>query len=294
MANTYDQQAIDAMTDEQFNEMLEGFSDVTPEGYGAGSAAEDETVEEAAAEAAENGVTPEEVESAEGAEGAQEPYRTFGTEDEYNSALDAYANDRYGERLSQADADHAQLDRLAQLADGYYGEGGVDALIADLEQLNAQRAGQEVDAYRRAQTDAADLARYRAAEKEQQEAQQRQQEAQQRIMESWQRQAEYLKRSVPDFDLDKAFENPQFAEMVTNGASIDGAYYAMNPLTASGGPLPLSGGVSGGASGRRTVPQNAQQKGARGGGGTLVDTINAAKSDREVLDAIRRYNASRS
>lgn len=52
-------------------------------------------------------------------------------------------------------------------------------------------------------------------------------EGRRKILERWFRDTERLKREVPDFDLDEAMKNTEFRNLVINGMSVDGAYYAV-------------------------------------------------------------------
>lgn len=233
---------VNAMSDEEFENYLRTASEADTEAEEP-MPEESPATEEAADEAAE-------------AEAAGDtPYKVFASEDEYNTAMEQYVTDNYGDRLRRGDEAAALNDRLSRAAASYYDDGEEDPLgrlSGDLEEQTASRYGQTPEEYRRSEADRRDLEAYRS----QQQAQQDIEAGRQEILNRWSMETERLKQNVPDFDLDMAMENPEFREMVVRGASIDGAYYAIkyNELkTANEQPQ------------RRSIPQNAQQGGTKPG-----------------------------
>lgn len=228
---------VDNMSDEEFNDYLRNaadYSDTTAEGP---------ETEEAAAEAAEAEAT------------GNTPFKVFDTEADYNAAMEDYANRTYGDRIRAGDAATSRLNSLSDAASRYYDDGETDPigrLSGDLESQTAARYNQTPEEYRQAQQDKKDLEAYRG----QQAAAQEQQNGQQEIINRWNTEAERLKQNVPDFDLETAFQNEEFRNMVIGGASVDGAYYAVkyNELQQQQTP-----------NGREPIPQNAAQSGTKPG-----------------------------
>lgn len=236
-----EEKSIDAMTDAEFSDYLKAAADEEP--YAAETAAEGPETEEASAEAAEAEAV------------GDQPFKTFATEDEYNSAMEDYANRIYGERLRNGDAAMAQLSQLSDQASRYYDDGEQDPLgrlRGDLESQTAQRYGQTPEQYRQSEADRRDLEAYRS----QQQAQQSQQAGRQAIIDRWNAESDRLRQSVPDFDLETALKNDEFKEMVVRGASIDGAYYAVkyNELQSQQAQQA-----------RKPIMQNAAQSGTKPG-----------------------------
>lgn len=246
------------MTDAEFEEYLRGMmnNEVKDEMYETGA-----NGEETGATGEETGANGEEIEAAaeetaDNEASGNTPYKTFATPDEYNAAMEQYAQSRYGDELSRGKEAMDLRERLSGLAGDYYDDGEEDPigrLMGDLESQTAQRRGQSPDEYRQATADRRDAEAYRA----QQQAQQTAADETQSIIDRWNMEAERLKQNVPDFDLNTAMENEEFRNMVVHGASIDGAYYAVkyNEIK-NAAPAQQT---------REPIMQNARTAGARPG-----------------------------
>lgn len=235
---------IDNMSDEEFDAYLKkaynGELDeaaVSPAGTGAEDEAEEAHKEEAT-------------------ESENVPFKAFATEDEYKAAMQEYFNAHIGDRLKGARENSERLDKIKGLAVGYYGDSDdpIKALVDDLEKQNATRAGMSREEYVRNEALEADAARWREYQARLNEAQ-RHNDA---VIQRWNEEEARLKQSVPEFNFAKAMENPQFHQMVTNGATLGEAYYAIQ-----------LGEMQKAAAAKQRTPmkQNAQMKGTKHGSG---------------------------
>lgn len=231
----------DNMTDEEFDEYLNKAyngeldeADVSPEGTGAEDINENSIVSES-----EN-----------------MPFKSFATEEEYNADRQNFFNEHIGNRLKGARENSDLLNRLKELAEDYYGdtEDPIKALTEDLENQNAARAGTSRERYVEMGNDRRDALAYREQQRQMQE------EANKRndIISKWKTAEERLKQSVPDFDFNKAMENPEFHDMIMKGADVGEAYYAVKLAQLEN---------SASKNTRQPFTQNAQMKGTKPGSG---------------------------
>lgn len=258
-------------------------------------------------EAAEGAGAAEEAEASHAASlGAStsvgEPYRTFATEEEYNTdrqnAIDEafkkrFRSNREQDELNKANAD--KLSRIERAVRGNYGESvgdnWADMLVNQLDEAAAQNRNIPVTEYQQQQKDSADLARYRAQEQQAQE----QQTEQNRIIERWKAEGEELKKFVPTFDFKTASQNDAFRDVIIKGGSVAQAYLAgMNSHPSQGKSESAATSVRAGTNAlqaaarpkRREISQNAQMAGK----GTGESTVNPSTLSSEDF---RKYIESR-
>lgn len=232
----------DNMSDEEFDEYLNKayngeLDEVTAEPAGAGA---EDIAEE----------TPTASES------EKMPFKTFATEEEYNTDRQNFFNEHIGNRLKGARENSDLLNRLKELAVDYYGdtEDPIKALTEDLENQNAARAGTSREKYVEMGNDRRDALAYREQQRQMQDEENKRND----IISKWKTAEERLKQSVPNFDFSKAMENPEFHDMIMQGADVGEAYYAIKLAQLEN---------SAKQNNRQPVSQNAQMKGTKPGSG---------------------------
>ena len=139
----------------------------------------------------------------EAADEAAEPYKVFVSEEDYNNEISDYVKSNLGERLERAQQAEELLSRIEALAKRFYGaeENAIDYLLGDLERVDeVPEQAEKKDAFA---------------------------ERSDEILKTWQRQAASLKKYVPEFELEKAFADEGFRELVIDGMSVEGAYYLL-------------------------------------------------------------------
>lgn len=204
------------MTDEEFSEYIE--SAKNGEVQAANGVAADDQEENRAENPAENLQNEEK----------PEPYMQFATEEE----LQAYQDKTIGNRLRELREQYApakeKLEQVFSVVKDFYAiedqEEALKTLLADLQAQSAEKKGMPVEEMIRQQEMERDALAYR----NQQKAEREQQKAVSKIYTDWERQAEHLRGILPDFDLNNAFQNPEFYQKVVEGGySLSEAYMAV-------------------------------------------------------------------
>lgn len=216
----------------------------------------------------EKEITPDIIEAAQEADDTNKIGGSAGEmmpENRNAPADDLMNNNSIGEK------DGELLAKIKRLAGGLYpnSENPADDLIKELEEENAGKRGMNTEDYRRSEEDRRDAEEYRKLRKRQREYE----DGRQKILDRWMRDTERLKQEVPEFDLDTAMKNDEFRELVINGTSIDGAYYAVKYHEMSG------------TAPRRAIMQNASSRGMRSGSG-INDLANL--DDKEFKREIKK------
>lgn len=196
-----------------------------------------------------------------------EPFKTFSSEEEYNSDRQKYADELYAPMRT----DNETFNKIKELADRYYEGNGIEKLVADLESLIAEEEGINPDEYREKQELIRDAQSWRSQQSQQKEDDDKRNE----IINRWKAEAERLKAKVPDFDFVKAMENPEFRKLIIDGGSISEAYYSLR----------LADLDNGSAKGRQPLNQNAASKNAYAGGG-VNDLMSL--NDKDFMKEIRK------
>ena len=219
----------------------------------------------------EKEITPDIIEAAKEADDTNKINGTEGgTIHENNNA----SSNVFEDDDSSEDRDKALLAKIKSLAGGLYpnSENPEDDLIKELEEENAGKRGMNPEDFRRSEEDRRDAEEYRKLRKRQQEYE----DGRQKILDRWKRDTERLKREVPEFDLDTAMKNDEFRELVINGTSIDGAYYAVRYHELNG------------TAPRRAIMQNASGRGMKPGSGmndlTSLDDREFKREIKKLID----------
>lgn len=219
---------VEEMSDEEFAEYIQSAQDGTLTSEVQAERTDDKETQAAAENTDEGG--DEGSPTAEGdeqgtAEPAQETqfFKTFTTQEEYQSEIDRIVSKRYGDLARKNRESLAALDSVKDLAVSYYGGDGdnaLKALIADLKEQSAEKAGVSAEEFDSRMRDTVDARRYREQMKER-ETQQAQVND---IRERWNRESEDLRAVVPDFDFGKAMQNKMFYDSIVKGMSVATAY----------------------------------------------------------------------
>ncbi len=99
-----------------------------------------------------------------------------------------------------------------------------------------------------------------------------------KLIAQWQRDGREIKHLVPDFDLNEAIENPEFAEALSQGKSVFEAYALINKKEEMQKP-------------RREIYQNGQHA-RRGTGGSVVNPAKMSREDfKKYIDGLNSENA---
>lgn len=161
--------------------------------------------------------------------------------------------------------DSELLNKIRSLAKSLYSDSAdpISELVKSLEEKNAGSRGMKVEDYRRSEEDRRDAEEFRRLRKRQRDYE----DGRQKILDRWLRDTARLKKEVPDFDLDTAMKNDEFRSLVTNGMSIDGAYYAVKYKEMND----RSGA-------RRPIMQNASSRATKSGSG-VNDMMNMDDKD---------------
>lgn len=167
------------------------------------------------------------------------PYMSFGTKEE----LQEYQNQTIGGRLREireaAERDRENISELCSLAKQRYGvsddDEAVSMLMGELTEHNAGNVGMSVEQY--------SLMNELRAIKSEASYQRRVED----IQNEWRRQEKALQNIVPDFSLEKAFENPDFYNsVVERHMTVAEAYPILKRETRSISEIGnLTNGVSG-------------------------------------------------
>lgn len=250
---------VDDMTDDEFEDYLSKLAqdekisapEVKP------SEASDE--EQSAAESGGSEDNSDEKGTAKpaGADDKTQPFKTFQSQEEYQSEIDRIVSKRYGELRQKNRGELEMLDRLKTQARNFYTDAADDdaavaELIADLQQQNADRQGIGIEEYKQNMQQAEDAKRFR----DQQSLEAQQQARITEIQNRWRAESESLKKIVPTFDFQKALENKTFYDAISAGESVHMAYMMANKQAEAQKPQPPA---------RKPIAQVAQQKGGMAG-----------------------------
>lgn len=257
---------IDDMSEEDFESYIKSAQNGNmPDVQGEVQAEKDNNTADGTDDSGETGTAePADVENE---KSKAEPFKVFGTQEEYQSNIDKII----GERLKKSRESVETLEGLKSQALSFYGGEDADValmqLIEDLQSQNAEKQGVSIESYKKQMQDSIDAQRYR-------EEQSRQSDEQQKIVEiqsRWQRESEELKAAIPDFDFNKAMTNKTFYESIVKGMSVGTAYLAANKETVK--PK------------RREISQNGSSKGSGVG---KVEANPASMSDKDFAEYINR------
>lgn len=239
---------INNMSSEDFNKYMEELdSDITPsfeetpeENFEQTFEGE-ETTDTEPAEPEEQPVEQETEEK----EQEPQPFRTFGTEEEYNNDVqrrinEAVENDR---RTRDSDQTYRRLSDTARL---YYrdAEDPMKAMADDMDRRAAEMEGLSPEEYSSRRNDVRDAQAYRDLMKQQNDRRQ----AQQQLVSRWNNEAQVVKTLYPDFDMRQALQNETFKRDLASGKSVAEAYKDMQEAAA---PVQTA---------RTPIPQNVQSK----------------------------------
>ena len=150
------------------------------------------------------------------------PFRSFATEDEYNSAV----KQAIDEARKQWDIDNEAVikraQRMAQIADAYFpdDDNSFDSLANDLEAQYEERAGRPFSEYLSESKRNDSAAKWDAQEKEKSDHDGKKQA----IIDKWVADSGNLKVIEPDFDLEEALKNKAFTDVLLSGGDVFSAY----------------------------------------------------------------------
>lgn len=177
----------------------------------------DDEAFEAYIKSAEEGEVQADTNSGTAEPASETPYMSFDTKEALQEFQDRTIGNRLREIREMGERDRERITNLCELAKQRYqtsdGDEAVALLTSELTAKNAENAGMSAEQYsfmneiRSLRSEAT----YRKRVNE--------------IQEDWKRQETALKNIVPEFDLDKAFSNPEFySAVVENHMSIAEAY----------------------------------------------------------------------
>lgn len=217
---------VDEMSDADFEAYLAG-----EYGEGSGDASDNngQTTEPSAEQNTESDAQDDITDDIKGQ--TQQCYRSFATQQEWQSAIDRIV----GDRLKGAHKTIGEYDALKRTIADYYGtddaDKAVELLQKDITEQTAQSRGIDADTYRRLQESERENRQFR---EQLDEIQRGREEAAKKeriyaIQNEWERQAAELKKSAPDFDLRASMQLPEFADYVVNKRlSVADAYYLVS------------------------------------------------------------------
>lgn len=229
---------VDAMSEEEFESYLAGEYGAGDDGrdsddYGGGVSdsigkTSEESGQTTGPSAMQEKVNDTEGDNGEQTQAANQAFRTFETQQQWQAEIDRII----GDRLKNTHKVMDEYDALKRTLSDYYGAKDADEAVRlfreDIEGQMAEREGVNVDVYRRVQNAEQENAQYRRqleAINEARREEQRQAQAR-AIQADWENQAAELKKAVSDFDLKANMQNSEFADYVVNrGLSIADAYY---------------------------------------------------------------------
>lgn len=208
------------------------------------------------------------------------PYRTFGTEQEYNQAMEDYYNKKNAPNKEL-------LSRLRSAASPLYDPDRrlddtqtLNTLIDDLETQGAREARIPVEQYRQQNRDAADAQAWREHQQQQQQEAQRKANAKEEFQRNILRDAQNLKAFEPDFDLQQALTNPAIQQALVQGQTLSQAYMAVKQAAQPQQPaIPKPQ--------RSELDQNAQSAQRGTGEGNRNPATMSTKDFMAYIDRIR-------
>ena len=149
----------------------------------------------------------------------EEPFKTFGTEQEFQQ----FMNKTIGDRLKKSKEAAEKYAEIKARAEAIYGsdEDAIGKMLDEAENVAAEEAGVSKEEYTRQKELERDANLYRIS----QEEKEKEAEAIHRQQEEWKKEEENLKAVIPDFDFMKAMENEDFRNAVLkDGLSLSAAY----------------------------------------------------------------------
>lgn len=211
---------------------------------------------------------------------SEPPYKSFGSEDEYNADIAKAVSAARKQWDLDNEARFARLERMERIASAYYpdNDDGFDRLGNDLETELAQRDGISVEEMhkRREREDKA------AKWDEQENAKKTAADKRQAIIDAWVKEAGQLMVLFPDFSLEEALKNKDFADALTTGSDVFAAYakaYQNNPdPEPEPEPEPEK---------REPIPQNGQTKQLSGGGAKRNPAELNSKDFKDYINKIK-------
>lgn len=166
-----------------------------------------------------NGDMPKREEPKQADEKEEAPFKSFATEEEFQT----FMNKTVGDRLKKSKEDAAKYADIVRRAKSIYGddEQAVEKLFSGAEAAAAEEEGisqEEYKAQKELERDA--MAWRHSVQKEKDE-----QEAIRQKQDEWRKEEEDLKAVIPDFDFMRAMQNENFKNAVLNdGMSLASAY----------------------------------------------------------------------
>lgn len=147
----------------------------------------------------------------------EKPFRTFATKEEYQNDLNERFNSRYRVKKENEEA----VSELKNMAHEVYGEDLklseiISRVKKELIESGASQANKEPSEYE-------EELQIKLKAKAYEDIQNRQKE-QSEVLGRWQREASELKAMVPDFDLERAMNNPDFYQSMVAGKSVAQSY----------------------------------------------------------------------
>lgn len=241
----------------------------------------------------------EEGKEPEAPEGSADPFRSYATEEDWKSDLDAELGKYKAERDTLEKEKYKHYDRLAEVLRFFYGDADdvFGALAEDLEKqrtdkLNADdqdaadAEGKSLEDYREEKRRNEDAQKWRDQEKHRAAAD----AARDSLVDEWSKDAHKLKLIFPDFDLKEALKVAAFADTLRSGKGVFDAYIASRPAEEKNGTADESAGGAEQESEkheREPVLQNASSASA-GRGNSRTDPSKLSSEDfKKYIDKIR-------
>ena len=214
-------------------------------------------------------------ESAPGEEAEEEPappFRSFATEDEYNSVIQKAINEARSKWDLDNQAVKARYERMDRIARAYFpdDDNAFDALGDDLEAQYEERAGRSYDDYLDEEHRNDSASKWDAQEQAKADAITNRE----KIINKWVADAGNLKVIEPDFELEEALKNSKFTDALLAGDDVFAAYAKAYKGDPDPEPEPEGEGESEEKPAdepekepeqRKAVPQNGDSKSRRSG-----------------------------
>lgn len=207
-----------------------------------------------------------------------EPWRTFATEADYRADVDKAIAEALKQRDLDTAAQRARYERMERISKGFYpdDEGGFDKVADELEEQLAKINDMSIDDYRSQQDMRDKAAKWDEHEKQKQTGL----DEKDALINKWVTDAGNLMRLYPDFSLEDALKNEEFADELKTGGDMFSAY-AKVYLKDGGKGEPDNPPA---AEKREPIPQNASSK-RRGTGMSTEDY--SKMSSKEFRKRIR-------
>ena len=250
---------IDDMTDEEFFKYLEtAQTEETDEPKRVNMS---EVAEQTAEDTAD---TPDS--EKDGAEKASAPFKVYRSQEEWQSEIDGII----GKRLKSNREQTESYNKILSIAEDFYGkENALEGLIKDLRAQAAEKRSISPDEYAK-RIELEEKARLYDEQTALAEAQQKQAQT----LRSWQTQSEELRKTVPDFDFEKALADTEFYDRIVKGYSVADAYNLTKKTAPS---VPVSK--------RKPVKQGALYSQA---GGSQGEIDVSKMTDKEFDDYLKK------